>query len=146
MRESSISKYAAVSQGTRRVAIFTNHGQNISKPFCEVTYEFGGSCIWRIVYNPVIAITPRLGRMCRRRSSFGNLSRFDMDRIDEIMDRQGITGALRGMYYAFANSMKSKKVKSQEDLRKVIGRGIEKGADERLLWQIARSIRPDLLP
>lgn len=83
--------------------------------------------------------------MWRRRFSFGNLSRFDMDRINEIMDREGITGALRGMYYAFANSIKSKKVKSREDLRKAIGRSIEKGADERVLWQIARIIRPDLL-
>ena len=83
--------------------------------------------------------------MKRRKSSFGSLSSFDIDRINGILDREGETGTLRGLYYAFTSSLKSKKHLGCEDLRDLTRRTAKEGAREEVLRKIVSTTRPELI-
>jgi len=80
---------------------------------------------------------------------------FDMNRIDRILDKYGVTSAERSIYYAFCSSVKSRrKVYDKETLKKVIVDYIDKMCrredkicrekEEKILIELARILRPEI--
>jgi len=93
--------------------------------------------------------------MMERRGSFGLCTSFDMNRIDRVLDKYGITSAERGIYYAFCSSVKSsRKVYDEETLKKVIDGYIDKMCrkedemcrekEEKILIELAKILRPEI--
>lgn len=69
----------------------------------------------------------------RTKKPFGLLDLREMFVVERVLEEAGIPPALRGVYYAYASAMKSKKVRSREDLEKVVQRGVAGGAREDVL-------------